>query len=277
MPRGAARPALSAGMRAMAKDTVTLKADGVVSIADFHVVVGVMADVLDALTAEATSNTKTVEWVIDRLKAGSAVVVGRGLAETHRAAGAVEEVVKRYDRLARKAHEGRLDEFSEPIQAAVRKLADLVNGKITQISMKAGDEPVEWAINPSPKSQERAGVDVRRYARSAVTGQIVTLDEKHALYFTLREAHTGRLIRCYPGRSYKQDISGYWASSTWVIVEGTFSRYTVPPTMYDVTEIVPLESAPRGSWRDAAGCAPRDPDGTSMSSADAVRRVRDGD
>jgi len=131
----------------MAKDTVTLKADGSVSLDDFQVVLRAMVEMLSTLTAEATPSPGTVEWVVDQLKGGSAMIVGRGLPGTFLAAGAVEEVVRSYERLARKAHVGQIEEFPIPVQQAVRKLAGLVNGKITRISLSAGDAPKDWPVN----------------------------------------------------------------------------------------------------------------------------------
>jgi hypothetical protein len=267
----------------MPKDTVTLKADGNVSLGDLRQVVDAMTELLSALTEESTSNPKAIDWIVEGLKAGSATIVSRGVYSTFLGSKAVEDIVQKYERVARAAHRGAISDFSQPVQGAVRRLAGLLDGRITRISMSGGDDPAEYAIDPEisggndHSSLERAGETVYRYARSAVTGKIVTLDDKQALYFTLREAHTGRYLRCYLDRKFKGDISAYFASSRWVIVEGTFSRYSDPPTMHKVTEIVPLENAAPGSWRDAVGCYPRSSDAENISAAEAVRRGRDAE
>jgi hypothetical protein len=265
----------------MAKDKATVKADGTVSVSDLAVMAESMARVLSALTQDETENPAVVEWVVEGLRAGSATVTTRGVAATYLALHAVERVVERYEVLARKAHNGRVEDFPPPVQSAVRKLASLVDGRITRISLIAGDGGAEWSLSPSlgegvqDEESARPGIDVNRYARTSIRGQIVTLDDKHATYFTLREAHTRQLIRCYPSRSYRPQLGDLWAVGSWVIVEGTYSRYTDPPTMVSITEIVPYDNAPAGSWRDAIGCAPRRKN-TGISAADAVRRVRDG-
>lgn len=265
----------------MPKDRATLKADGTVTVKDFLLIVGGLAEVLFALTNETANNPGAIEWVVDGLKAGSATIVTRGYAGTFLATHDVEQVVDRFEQLARNAHSGRIDEYTAPVQAAVRNLASLVDGRITRIAMGAGDDSREWTIDPKLGGNVEdvptveAGVDVNRYARSSVKGQVVTLDDKQAVYFTLREAHTGELIRCYPDKNTKAKLSKYWAENTWVIVEGTYQRYTSTPTMHKITEIVEVEQVQGGSWRDAIGCAPRLAN-HDVSAADAVRRVRDG-
>jgi hypothetical protein len=265
----------------MPNDTAIIKADGVVTIAQLRVVVDALLNVLTTLTEEATSNPGAVEWVVEGLKGGSAKITARGLPGTFNAKNAIGLVIQRYERLARQAHDGVITEFPPSVQDAVKQLVELVDGKVTKVSLGTDDH--EWGINPAaiaglgeaPEIAHKVGMDVSRYARSAVKGQIVTLDEKNALYFTLREAHTGQLIRCYPEKRHKKELSEYFGTGNWVIVEGTFSRYTTPATMHHITDIVPIGVGKKGTWREAIGCAPRHPDGQDISSADAVRRIRD--
>jgi hypothetical protein len=266
----------------MAKDKATVKADGKVSVSDLAVIVDSMAKVLSALTAETTDNPAVIEWVVEGLKAGSATVTTRGIGATYLALHTIQRVIERYELLARKAHNGLVEDFPPPVQSAVRTLSSLVNGRITRISLSADDDAGEWSISPKlsegvrDEDSARPGIDVNRYARTCLRGQIVTLDAKHSTYFTLREAHTGQLLRCYPSPSYRPELGKWWATGAWVIVEGTYSRYTDPPTMLSITNITPFENAPPGSWRDAAGCAPRRPGTEDISSAEMVRRIRDG-
>lgn len=266
----------------MAKDRATVKADGTVSVEDFRVIVDAMADLLSSLTAESTDNPAVVEWVIHGLRAGSATIVTRGVPGTHSATHTIEDVIGRYELLARKAHNGRIDDFPTAVQNAVRRLAGLVNDRITRISLSGGDGDGDWVIDPElggeedDDSADRVGVDLGRYARSSVRGRVVTLDDKHALYFTLEEAHTGRMIRCYPDQRFKRQLADYWKESAWIIVEGTYSRYTDPATIKAITDITPFDPAPAGGWRAAIGCAPRGPSAEAVSSAEMVRRVRDG-
>jgi hypothetical protein len=124
------------------------------------------------------------------------------------------------------------------------------NGDQWAIERRLGDDDGEDPGDPEP-------IRLRRISRSAVKGQIVTLDQKRVPYFTLREAYTRRHIRCYPDASRKNDLGAYWSSGRWIIVEGTFARHAQPPTLTDITNIVALEQVQEGSWREAIGCSPR--------------------
>ena len=132
-------------------------------------------------------------------------------------------------------------------------------------------EEVEYAAAKVIPAQPRP------YARAAVKGKIVTLDKKHALYFTLQEAYTERHIRCWPGKEHRAKLGRYFDEGTWIIVEGTFMRYGDKPSLSHITDVVELPRADQGGWRQAIGAAPRGPDAQNISSADAVRKVRDAE
>lgn len=266
----------------MPKDRVTFKADGIVSVADFRTMVDGFADLMLSLTAE-TNPDAAVDWMIDELRAGSAAITSRGIYGNVEGRATMEVVVDKYKSLAVDACESRIGQYSPPVREAMEKITGVINGRIPRLFMGTPEEP-EFAKIESPIEDDQHNVAKslpprapRPYARAAVKGQIVTLDEKRSLYFTLQEAYTQRHIRCWPGKEFREKLGEYWAERTWIIVEGTFMRYGDSPSITGITEIAELPHADRGDWRQAVGAAPRGPEAQSISSAEAVRKVRDGE
>ena len=59
--------------------------------------------------------------------------------------------------------------------------------------------------------------------------------------FTLLEAYTHRLIRCYPRPTDRPKLGEYWSEKTWIIVEGyLLCVYGDHPTISAITDIVEL-------------------------------------
>ncbi|MCY2953305.1 MAG: hypothetical protein NTU53_15195 [Planctomycetota bacterium] len=265
----------------MPNDSVIIKIDGSVSVADFRVVVSAFADLLLALTAE-TNVEAVVDWIVSDLRAGSTQITGRGTFGNAEGKATVETVVREYENLSRAAREGRIEAFSIPVREAMQSITSVINGKIRRILMSTLDTPDLVAIEN--RLEEVDSVDAhstrkepRPYARAAIKGQIVTLDDKHGVYFTLQEAYTQRHIRCWPGKKQRSNLGRFWEAKTWIIVEGTYMRYGNSPSLTHITDIVELPDAEKGSWRQAIGAAPRGPGAQDISSADAVRKVRDGE
>jgi hypothetical protein len=264
----------------LAKDSVILKLDGKVSVADFRTVVDAFSDLLMTLTAE-TNAEAAVDWLLSDLRSGSATLTSRGLFANVEGEHTIDIVVGRYEDLARAAGDGTIDKFSDGVQKAMRSLTSVVNGKIPRVFMGTPDEPELGKIERPIETVEDVNaaqkvIEPRPYNRAAIKGQIVSLDQKHGIYFTLQEAYSYRYVRCYPGKEHRTNLGNYWENRTWVIVEGTYIRYGDIPTMTQITDVVPLPDGAKGGWRAAIGAAPREPQAGEISSADAVRKVRDG-
>jgi hypothetical protein len=271
----------------MAADTVSIKAEGKVSIEDFRTVVDALADLLAALTREAGAKNTSLKWEVDDLRPGSATIVMRGVHDDAVSQFFIKDVVGRYQDVAQNAHVGRLDKFTPAVQAPVRRLANILNGRVTDISLGASAEdsgrlPIDRAL-AAPFGLEIDGsdpVELHAFVRTSIRGKIVTLDDKQALYFTLQQAGTNENVRCYPKAGdveTRKKLSEYWENARWVLVEGTLNQHSAVPTLYEITDIVPFPVVEKGSWRKAIGIAPRNPGGSQVSSADAVRKVRNGE
>jgi hypothetical protein len=265
----------------MAKDSVIIKIDGKVTVADFRTVIDAFTDLMLTLTAEANGDA-AVEWVVSDLRFGSATIESRAVAGSPEDRETADLVVTRYEALLHAVNRGQIDRFSDPVREAMQAITSVVNGQIPRILMGTPDDPAIAKLDrrlgelpPAEQTVEEAAPRPR--TRSAVKGQIVTLDDKRGTNFTLQDAYTQRHVRCYPGKEHRSNLGTYWERKTWVVVEGLYTRYEGKATLTQITDISPLPGGIRGGWRQAVGAAPRSADAQNISSADAVRRVRDAE
>ena len=260
----------------MAKDTLKLKIEGDVSLSDFQTVVDSFVQLVSLLSTESNPNV-VIDWVVSELDTGSAVLATRGTGDTKAARETIIAVVDTYGRLGKASMHGQLDEYSLPVQECIHRLTSVVNGRIPSVSFVSDDSEwkIDTAIEPAteavgPESRMR----IQAFVRTSVRGLVVTLDRKQSLYFTLQDTHTGVNFRCYPGIERIRAMGAMWGR--YVTVEGTHNRMSEVPTITEITEIVVHEEQDAGAWRDAIGCAPRHPHGSTDDPQTAVRKIRDG-
>jgi hypothetical protein len=267
--------------------TINIRVEGSVSVADLRTLVDSFAELIEALTAEtvARDETKpTVLWLVDAMQGGSAEITTRGVSGDNRAADAtIETVVALYDQVAADAEGGAIERYSGAIRYALGKMTSILKPSTPSLKMWARERPREIVASLEPDVEgdqwaaEAPPLVLQPRTRSSVRGKIVTLDQKRGLYFTLQEAHTRRNIRCYPDGRDKDSLGRYWSSGQYVTVEGTYVRYGQHPTLTDITDIVEHPILDRDAWRQAVGAAPPLKDGLKITSAEAVRRTRDGE
>lgn len=260
----------------MARQTIQYTLEGEVSLADFRKGIAAFTDLVEQLTEQASAETDKVEWVIKDLRGGSATVeIGPASSRTQEGLEVAEEVVVEVEEIGRRAALSNYSEWYEyprPIRDSVYSMFSMLNGRIPRARL--GD-----AVILAPVTVERPDNDpppVRRQ-RTSVRGKIVTLDNKRNTYFTLKEAFTNRLIRCWPDPTYRAQIAKCWESQEWVLVEGHFNTFTQKPTLTDITEIWPFGPGDKSGWRGIFGISPRKPGDSTDSVNEIVRKVRNGE
>lgn len=259
----------------MAKNTLRLKVDGSVSLADFRTVVDSFVDLVRVLTAETNPNI-TIDWVITELSAGSADISTSGQVKDRLTERTIQTVVDTYERIGADAKAGNLTAYSQPVQDSVTRITSVVNGRIPAVHFISDEH--RWSVE-SPVviagQKEADRFQLRQFIRTAIRGEVVTLDKKKGLYFTLQDPHTNDNIRCYPPRERLREMREK-LFGRFVTVEGLLHRSSDLPTMTEITDIVVHADLDREAWRDAIGSAPRDPHGSTDTPQSAVRKVRDG-
>ena len=140
----------------MTKDSIALKIDGKVSLADFRTVVDAFSELIQTLTQE-TNPDVTIEWTITDLEGGSATIVSRGFfggnleAET-----AVAAVVEKYQNLGRDAEAGSIDGYSVFVQERMQRITSVVNGRIPRILRGTGK--TDWSAAVSHRITEETPI-----------------------------------------------------------------------------------------------------------------------
>ena len=274
----------------MANDVVSIKADGPVTLADLVNAAAALSDLMAAITREAGSDAP-VDWLVADLRPGSATVVSRPAFGTVAGKALAALAVSRFEQIARNAHLGRIEGYPPTIQEPLRRAARLLNERVTDVRLGSGVDDESYSIDRSLAEQDQEDdaeqpeyTALRPFVRTSIKGQVVLLDAKKGVYFTLRRAGTGEYVRCYPRQpdaALREQLSNLWKRQAWVIVEGTYTQRRRNrdwiPTLHHITDMVELPAPEPGGWRRAVGVAPRKAGGSDMTAAEAVRKVRDGE
>jgi hypothetical protein len=113
----------------MSGHTITVGMDGDVDLAHFSLVVRHFADLVAALTSEVAGETE-IEWLVDELGAGSALVTLAGrCAEMDK----VERVVSAFALVGRALERGEPVPYSDRVQRSAREITGVLNGAITAV------------------------------------------------------------------------------------------------------------------------------------------------
>lgn len=253
------------------ENTIAFKADGEVSAQSLRTIVDALVGLVETITEEVDPKS-AVEWIVHELEGGSIMIAMRGRSDRAEDRAVVSGVVSEYGRIGAAIQRGSEPvDWTPAVRKSVRALTSVLNGRIPRIKMTADQETWEIQTKPTLGQFTVGHVDLTTSIRTALRGTVETLSQKQGVYFTLREASSGRDIRCYPGREFKQRIGETWVNDGWVIVEGTYNRFTTQPTMTDITEIFVIAPAKPGDWKHAAGCSPST---VGESAAETIRRVR---
>ncbi|MEX2387534.1 MAG: hypothetical protein WD534_06615 [Phycisphaeraceae bacterium] len=270
----------------MASDRLGYKLDGELSLDQLRKVVDAFVDLVDILSSK-TSPDLPLEWIAE-VKGGSVELAGRGVHDTDARRHAYERTVEEYDRLGEDICSDRFDRHPPEIVRAVHLMTSMINGRIPRGRMLVGEH--EWEIKkPTPDLPEIEADDVsiselepsspirlQDYTRTSVRAKVANCGgDERLLIVTLVEIRTGRKIRGYPAKKYRKIFGECWINEQSLVVEGTLNRHSSKPTIFNITHVEKINEAGPGGWRQAIGCAPRHPDGTKLTSAEAVRKVRD--
>jgi hypothetical protein len=257
----------------VAKDTLTLVLQGDVSLDDYTRAIGAFGRIVHALEAEIAATGK-IDWIVEELQAGSAVLTAKGRPLVEDAPLLIERAVEAYTHLGTSVLRGSLSEYSEAVQDPTRQLLGVLNGRISSVRFETEIDDVE-IFSPAEVRQHVIPIDVARTSFGAVRGRIETLTKHDRLRFTLYDLVTNRAITCYMQPGSEEIMREAWGKLA--IVEGLIRRDPVtgqPTTIRQVRHVETIEEAEPGSWRKAMGSLPHRPD--AISAEDAIRRARDG-
>lgn len=249
----------------MATETLTLRLQGDVPLADFARAIARFSELVKALTEEV--GDPTIDWTVADLERGSVEATVLGTAPK------IEPLVR-----VRNAYLniGRALEASEPIAypEKIRKPASglqaILNGRTTEAIFETSQAEAIVRAAPLPASQRAAVV-----TKGAVSGRVQTLTNRGSLRFTLYDLLHDRPVSCYLAEGREDLMRDAWGKLA--VVEGTVRRHPItgrPLTVRNVTAVDVRPDPSGDAYTTARGAVPLLASG--LMPEDAIRHLRDG-
>jgi hypothetical protein len=238
---------------AMSNESVRLFVDGTLLLPNLQTAIDAFIGLLDSLARSADPDTR-IDWKVSKIQGGSLTLESTPTVQSTRQKLLADRVFADYDHVGEAMERGDIDSVPENSREYAIQLSGLVGGTIPRITL--GSNGRNWVVEkPIGLSEpEIAEMRIRAFARTSVRGRIQTLSGAQGMYFTLREAHTDRTVKCYPQQKHRPLLADSWKANAWIVVEGLLHRTVEPLVMSEITEIVQLPHAEPEDWRKAMGC-----------------------
>lgn len=217
----------------MSKNSLTLKLQGDVPLAEFAKAMGHFSVLVEELTGEV-GGTSEIEWEIARLEAGSAtaVIISKSPYED-----VIEKVVRAYEVIGNAIQSNKPIPYSEKVSKEARSIAGLLNGKIksvefvTENSSSVIDKPIFF--------DEQIP---REYSLGSVSGMVETLSKRGKMRFVLYDSLFDRAVNCYLRAGQENLMLDAWDKR--VFVAGHIYRDPITGRPTDIREISYIEVLP---------------------------------
>lgn len=183
-------------------DTLTLSLDGEVRLADWAVALRELREMIDALAVQLSIDTD-LDWVVDDLRASSALATIRGVGDTE----AVQRVVRGYERVGESLEQNKPVPFGPEVSAPANRIAALINGSISSVRFEtaARDCIVQARPEAADVSGEIQSDSSPNEAWGMIEGRIQTVTTRGTLRFTLYDSVFDRAVSCYLSPQHAQD------------------------------------------------------------------------
>lgn len=250
----------------MAKNTLTLKLQGEVPLAEFAKAMGHFSALVEALTDDV-SGTADIEWEISKLEAGSAtaVIIGRSLYE-----GSVEKVVQAYEIIGSAVKNKKPIPYSDNIIKEAHALTSLLNGKIKAVEFVTDD-----LITSIDKPIELIETVQKEYSFGVVSGTVETLSKRGKLRFILYDSLFDRAVNCYLSAGQEHIMLDAWDKRIFVAGQVYRDYETGRPTdVREINYIQPISDV-QVDFMSLAGIIPWS-DGDEYPE-EVIRRLRDAE
>ena len=251
----------------MDNDTLTMALDGDVPLNEFAQAMEHFNALVAGLSSEIAQDAQ-VEWIIDSLDAGSAVVTVKGVSDR---TDIFPPIGAAYIQVGKALQSnGPMPYSSERIINPARAITQMLDGNITSVRFETAGEDIVIASHYLENGERREPV----YAFGAIKGTVQTLSRRRGIRFILYDALFDRAVSCYLKAGEEDKVRGFWGKK--VIVSGLIGRSAEsgkPFAIRDITKIEQAESSTPGSYRLARGII-RLQEGETAEGV--IRRLRDG-
>jgi len=254
----------------MADYTVTIELEGDVPLSLFAQAIQQWQQLLSELSSEIGRDAN-IEWIVDDLRAGSAIATVRGESEQ---TGTLERVVRGYEIVGKALATNQPIPYSDRVATPARALTSVLNGKITAVRFSTPDESA--TVHSPQLTSHSFVVETAQPIISfgAIEGRIQTLTERRELRFTLFDSLYDHAIPCFLQDDQRDMMRNVWGHRA--IVQGRIARDPIlgrPKEIRQITDVAILDDVQPGTYQAARGVAPIGEEG--LSAEEAIRRVRD--
>jgi hypothetical protein len=218
--------------RKIMKNTITLKLNGDIMLAEFSKVMNHLTTLINTLTTEVGENAE-IEWEISKLESGSAgaEIIGKSQDEL-----SVNKVVEAYEVIGKAITENNPIPYNEKIANEARSITSVINGKITSIEMRTQEfeTTIDHAIEEKDVEKDKG------FSYGTITGLVETLSKRRRMRFVLYDSLFDRAVNCYLKEGQEHLLLDAWDKR--VTVAGKVYRDAETGRPYEVRDINYIEN-----------------------------------
>jgi hypothetical protein len=250
-------------------DIVTLVMGGRPTLSNFADGVRHFGDLVQALTADE-SRDSAVEWLLDDLQFGSAVISIRGQGP----ATPINRIVQSYQRVGAELATGHQEVVTGRAQRAIRGLLSILDGHVDHIRFETaeGESIVRASATEAASLPEGGAFPIA--AHGTVEGHVQSMSNRRSLRFTLYDVLWDQAVSCYLTAQNEELLADVW--DRLVIVEGRVNRDPLtgrPTSVRDIISVRPVERGDPEAYLQARGAVTAR--AGAMSAEELLKRVWD--
>ncbi|MCC6148639.1 MAG: hypothetical protein IT461_00185 [Planctomycetes bacterium] len=213
----------------------------------------------------------SIKWVLSDLSFGSVIVTAE--PKLNRVTEYLREpLVARVRQVVDDYSAGRKHLITEAELLPLDDLAEMVNGELKGVVVSTEEKD---AVLLPQQELPKEETDLPSTALGTVVGKAQTLTSRKHLMFTLFDVRTDNAVLCYPTEVQHDQLRDIW--DKLIEVDGVVSRDPLSGSAKTIREITAIRAVEPISPKALLELVGMFRGKTKMSSAEAVRRVRDAE
>lgn len=250
-------------------DSVTLRLDGSVTMANFARATSDFSKVLAELAKERGADAR-VEWVVSGLEYGSAILTAAPRPVSEEDEELVTALVDDFIEVARQVQE-HPTVLDRPVLRLIHSISQVAVDDEHEVVFETAESEVSFLRGSQPVPSQRQS----KVVLGTIRGRVQTLQQRKGLRFVLYDLVHDKAVTCYLSEAQEGLMRNAWGRL--VEVSGTITRDLVsdrPRAVRRVTDVrVLADDGDAFDFRRARGAIRPVPD--SPPSEVLIRRVRD--
>jgi hypothetical protein len=253
----------------MSDSTVILALDGDVTLEAFSEAVSHFTSLLLQLTQEVAADAE-IEWALEDLNYGSAMIAAAGRAEVNEP---VLRVVSAFENVGQALQHHDPIPFSQHVISEAQALTRLIRHDITSLRLgTARKEAIVYAVFDAQK----IAMSQPMVSFGAVKGRVQSISNRGKLRFTLYDSVFDKPITCFITEEQRHILTNIW--DRLIFVTGRVTRQPdsgQPVSVREITSIDFIPTVEAGSYRRTRGILTQN--GTPEPAEISIRRLRDAE